>query len=75
MGENNPEEYYEPESYLLDEVGPAFRATGKLDCADFYTILIWKAEREKTRHKDRLKRNSLGTFEDAVMRILKNPGG
>lgn len=43
--------YYDVEKYLLEEVGKRFRETGELEPADFYTILIWKAERAKNRHK------------------------
>lgn len=54
---------------MLDEVGPRFRKTGELSAADFLTILIWKAERAKNRHKKRLKKICGGTFEDAVHQI------
>jgi hypothetical protein len=62
--------FYDDEHYLLAEVGPRFRDAGIIDAADFYMILIWKANRAKTYHLKRLK--SLvhgGTFQDAVNQI------
>jgi hypothetical protein len=58
--------YYDDEKYLLDEVGQCFRMTGKLEPADFYTILIWKAERAKNRHRKRLKEIAGCSFKEAV---------
>ena len=62
--------FYDDEHYLLAEVGPRFRDGGTIDAADFYMILIWKANRAKTYHLKRLK--SLvqgGTLQDAVNQI------
>jgi hypothetical protein len=60
--------YYWREQFLFDEVGPRFRETGQLDAADFYLILIWKAERAKGRHKKRLAKleKKAATFAAAV---------
>lgn len=69
MTDRNWEDFYDPEDYLLNSVGPAFRKSGKLDSADFYTMLIWKAERAKGRHKSRLQRIVRGSFDDAVRAI------
>lgn len=69
MQEIDWEKFYDSERYLLDEVGRNFRDTGILDSADFYTILIWKAERAKNQHKKRLKRIVGGSLQDAVSRI------
>jgi hypothetical protein len=60
--------YYDAERYLLEEVGRRFRDTGELEPADFYTMLIWKAERAKNRHKLRLTAKA-GSFEKAVYEI------
>lgn len=59
--------FYDDESYLL-EAGRHFRETGLLDAADFYMLLIWKANRAKNYHRERLKRKS-GTFSTAVSAI------
>jgi hypothetical protein len=60
--------YYSLEDYIFDEVGPRFRKTGHIDPADFYLILIWKAERAKTRHKRRLAKTA-GSFAAAVKEV------
>jgi hypothetical protein len=49
-------------------VGSNFRRTGKLEAADFYTPLIWSADRAKNYHGKRLK-DKAATFESAVPQI------
>jgi hypothetical protein len=59
--------FYDDEHYLLTEVGKCFRTTGELKAADLYMIFIWKANRAKNYHRDRLKRLvSTDCFQDAV---------
>lgn len=60
--------FYDDERYLIDDVGKRFRETGILDPADFYMLLIWKANRAKNRHRDRLKKKA-GSFQKAVSQI------
>ncbi len=50
--------FYDLEGYLLNEVGPRFRQTGRLDALDLYAILHWKAPRAKTKHLARLQGSS-----------------
>jgi hypothetical protein len=74
--EDNYLKYYDDEAYLMTEVARRFHETGQLDPADFYMMLIWKSDRAKNRHRERLKRLSQehggdGTFADAVSRISK----
>jgi hypothetical protein len=69
MDEADWRKYYDIEKYLLDDVGEPFRKSGKLEPADFYTILIWKPERAKNRHRERLKELAGGSFEYAVHEI------
>jgi hypothetical protein len=64
--------FYDDERYLLEEVGAAFRATGALDPADFYMVLVWKANRAKNYARERLKKIANGTFAEAVSRIAKS---
>jgi hypothetical protein len=64
--------FYDEERYLLHEVGPHFRATGTIEPADFYMILIWKAERAKNKHKERLKKKAHGSFEAAVSKVASS---
>jgi hypothetical protein len=42
-------QYYYRESYLFDIVRPRFLSQGYLDAFDFFCIVIWKAERAKSR--------------------------
>ena|SRR2546425_10517940 len=66
--EKNYLDYYDDETYLL-RVGERFRQTGKIEPADFYMILVWKANRAKNYHRDRLKDIAGGSFETAVSTI------
>jgi hypothetical protein len=68
MDDTDYRKFYGHEKYLIDEVGPRFRETGKLKPADFYTLLIWKAERAKNLHKKRLTELA-GSYEKAVHKI------
>jgi len=63
--------FYDDERYLLEDVGPRFRATGTIEPADFYMILIWKAERAKNTHKARLTKKA-GSFKSAVSQIASS---
>jgi len=47
-------QYYYLESYLFDIVRPRFLKQGYLDAFDFFCIVIWKAERAKSRIARRL---------------------
>ena len=73
----NYQEFYDDEAYLL-KVGEEFRKSGKLDTADFYMLLAWKADRAKNYHRERLK-NIAGDFPAAVARlaadVFKAPDG
>ena len=60
--------FYDLEAYLFAEVGPRFAKTGNIDPTDFYMIVIWKANRAKTRVRDRLI-DQAGSFADALKRI------
>ena len=46
--------YYDLESYLFEEVHPRFHREGKLGAFDFFTIIIWKANRAKSTIAHRL---------------------
>src|ERR1019366_230493 len=60
-------DFYHDEEYLLG-VGERFRQTGEIEPADFYMILVWKANRAKNYHRNRLK-DKAGTFQAAVSTI------
>jgi len=61
--------FYHLERYLFDEVGLHFRSSGKIDPIDFFLILIWKANRAKTKVREKLRARSNGNFSDAVSQI------
>jgi len=60
-------DFYHDEEYLLG-VGERFRQTGEIEPADFYMILVWKANRAKNYHRNRLK-DKAGNFQAAVSAI------
>ncbi len=49
-------DYYNLESYLFDTVRPRFRKQGYLDAFDFFCIVIWKANRAKSKIARKLQR-------------------
>jgi hypothetical protein len=63
--------YHQIERYLLEEVGPRFRKSGKLPAFDFYLILVWKANRAKSKVRRRLEKKC-GNFDLAVKMIARS---
>jgi hypothetical protein len=61
---------YDLERYLFTEVGPRFVTSGKLNPADFYMIVIWKANRAKTKIRNRLEQRK-GGFASSVKLIAE----
>jgi hypothetical protein len=57
--------------YLIKEVGPRFRKFGKIQPVDLFLIFIWKANRAKTKMRDKLKSNpkAKGSFRRATYQI------
>ena len=47
--------YYALESYLFDTVTSRFKTQGYLDAFDFFCIVIWKAQRAKSRIAKKLQ--------------------
>jgi len=58
--------YYDLEHYLLETVRPRFHAQGYLSAFDFFCIVIWKANRAKTKIAKRLLAHSYTDLEDAA---------
>ena len=58
--------YYDLEGYLFREVGPRFREQGYLDALDFFWIVVWKANRAKSRIARRLLAGGYPTLDAAV---------
>jgi len=46
--------YYDLEAYLFEDVHSRFKTEGSLSAFDFFSIVIWKANRAKTRVAKRL---------------------
>jgi hypothetical protein len=60
------------ESYLFDEVTPRFRAEGGLDAFDFFCIIIWKANRAKSKIARRLLEHGDGSLDAAVVKLTSD---
>jgi len=61
-------QYYNLESYLFDTVQPKFAQEGQLSVADFFCIVIWKANRAKSKIAERLLQK-YGNLETAVQSL------
>jgi hypothetical protein len=57
--------YYDLEKYLFEDVRQRFHKEGKLDAFDLFSIVIWKANRSKSRLAHRLAKKA-GTLEAAA---------
>lgn len=61
--------YYDLENYLFSEVCENFLKRGYLTAAEFFCIVIWKANRAKTKIKKKLTEN--GTVAEVVRKITE----
>lgn len=59
-------QYYDLESYLFNTVGPRFTRQGHLSAADFFCIVIWKANRAKGKIARRLLAQGYDDLDAAV---------
>jgi hypothetical protein len=57
--------YYNLERYLLDEVSSRYKRDGVLNTFDFFCIIIWKANRAKSRVARRMLRG-FSTLDEAT---------
>ena len=58
--------YYDLEAYLFKDVASRFRAAGSLSAFDFFSILIWKSNRAKSRMAARMLSHGHKDLEEAV---------
>ena len=65
-------EYYDLEGYLFDTVSPRFREQGYLKAFDFFCIIIWKANRAKSKVARHLKKRSGTSLESAVKALTSD---
>lgn len=58
--------YYDMEDYLFSTVRSRFLSEGYLNAFDFFCIIIWKANRAKTKIAKRLKKKGYNNLDEAV---------
>jgi hypothetical protein len=63
-------QYYDLEPYLFNTVRPRFAEQGYLDAFDFFCIVIWKANRAKSKIAKKLLALAKETNLDAAVRKL-----
>jgi hypothetical protein len=61
--------YYDLEQYLFETVGPRFHLEGSLSAFDFFSIIIWKANRAKSRVAKGLRKH--GMLESVVEELAR----
>ena len=66
----NPLQFYDLESYLLGSVGPAFHERGYLSAEELFSIIIWKANRAKSKVAKKLMGRGL-PLQEAVRTLTK----
>ena len=63
---------YDLENYLFDEVARRFSELGYLNAFDFFCIVIWKANRSKSKVAKRLLSQGYPNLESAVVALTKS---
>lgn len=63
--------FYDLESYLLNTVRPRFVQDGCLSASDFFCIVIWKANRAKSKIATRLRNHADADLETAVRALTR----
>ena len=66
----NPLQFYDLESYLLESVRPAFHDRGYLSAEEFFSIIMWKANRAKSRVAKKLMGRGM-PLQQAVRRLTQ----
>ena len=66
MEENNFIKYYDLESYIFVGVNQRFKNDGFLSAFDFFTIIIWKANRAKSKISKRILDRGYDNLYDGV---------
>lgn len=69
LASSDPGKLANLEAYLLDEVGPHFRRTGRISPEDFWLLLIWKANRAKNIERRRLEKIGQKPFDEVINEI------
>jgi hypothetical protein len=63
---------YDDENYLFDEVSRRFSEHGYLNAFDFFCIVLWKANRAKSKIAKRLLRKGHPDLDSAVVALTKS---
>jgi hypothetical protein len=72
MTDVNYRDYYDLETYLFSDVTSRFERNRRLDAFDFFCIVIWKANRAKSKVASRLlKKNGGNDLEKAVADLTR----
>lgn len=64
-------QYYDLESYVFGTVRSRFHEHGRLSAFDFFSIVIWKANRAKSKIAERLLKKGDGNLETAVSALTE----
>ena len=64
--------FYDPENYLFEEVSRRFSEHGYLKAFDFFCIVIWKANRSKSKIAKRLLSKGHPDLNSAVVALTKS---
>jgi len=70
MANTDDRRFYNLEEYLFDEVSQRYEREGMLSAFDFFCIIIWKANRAKSRISDLLLAQGYDDLEAAVSALL-----
>lgn len=70
MNHTDYSKYYDLESYLFGEVSKSYRQTNTLTAFDFFCIIVWKANRAKSKVAKRLLACGHKNLDDAVAALL-----
>ena len=62
--------YHDLERYLLEEVQPCFERNLRLSSFDFFCIVIWKANRSKSKIAKKLLSKGYSDFDSAVAALV-----
>jgi hypothetical protein len=69
--EMNYHQFYDMESYLFGPVRSRFEEQGELSAFDFFCIIIWKANRAKSKIAGRLLKHGYGDLDTAVRELTR----
>ena len=68
---SNFEKYYSLEKYLFNDVKNSFHKKKYLTPEEFFCIVIWKANRAKSKVKEGLLSRTKGSLKDAVCKLTQ----